>query len=62
MSKTYQLDQMKLFSDIAAAISEQQPDIPSDNRANVAIEAANMIVKAYAMTDEEYVESRGKKQ
>ena len=61
MSKTYQLDQMKLFCDIAAAISEQEPNIPADNRANVAIEAANMIVKAYAMTDEEYVESRGKK-
>lgn len=61
MSKTYQLDQMKLFCDIAAAISKQQPDIPADNRANVAIEAANMIVEAYAMTDEEYVESRGKK-
>ena len=52
---------MKLFCDIAAAISKQQPNIPADNRANVAIEAANMIVKAYAMTDEEYVESRGKK-
>lgn len=61
MSKTYQLDQMKLFCDIAAAISKQQPNVPADNRANVAIEAANMIVKAYAMTDEEYVESRGKK-
>ena len=61
MSKTYQLDQMKLFCDIAAAISKQQPNIPADNRANVAIEAANMIVNAYAMTDEEYVESRGKK-
>lgn len=61
MSKTYQLDQMKLFCDIAAAISKQQPNAPADNRANVAIEAANMIVKAYAMTDEEYVESRGKK-
>lgn len=62
MSKTYQLDQMKLFCDIAAAISKQQPNVPADNRANVAIEAANMIVEAYAMTDEEYVESRGKKQ
>lgn len=61
MSKTYQLDQMKLFCDIAAAISKQMPNVPADNRANVAIEAANMIVKAYAMTDEEYVESRGKK-
>lgn len=61
MSKTYQLDQMKLFCDIAAAISKQQPKMPADNRANVAIEAANMIVKAYSMTDEEYVESRGKK-
>ena len=61
MSKTYQLDQMKLFCDIASAISKQQPNLPADNRANVAIEAANMIVKAYAMTDEEYVESRGKK-
>lgn len=61
MSKTYQLDQMKLFCDIAAAISKQQPNVPADNRANVAIEAADMIVKAYAMTDEEYVESRGKK-
>ena len=61
MSKTYQLDQMKLFCDIAAAISKQQPNLPADNRANVAIEAANMIVNAYAMTDEEYVESRGKK-
>ena len=61
MSKTYQLDQMNLFCDIAAAISKQQPNLPADNRANVAIEAANMIVKAYSMTDEEYVESRGKK-
>lgn len=61
MSKTYRLDQMKLFCDISAAISKQQPNIPADNRANVAIEAANMIVKAYAMTNKEYVESRGKK-
>lgn len=61
MSKTYQLDQMQLFCDIAAAISKQYPNLPADNRANVAIEAANMIVKAYAMTDEEYLESRGKK-
>lgn len=61
MSKTYQLDKMKLFCDIAAAISKQHPNLPADNRDNVAIEAANMIVKAYAMTDEEYVESRGKK-
>ena len=60
MSKTYQLDQMKLFCDIAEAISKQQPNFRGVNRANVAIEAANMIVKGYAMTDEEYVESRGK--
>ncbi|EKS6329486.1 hypothetical protein QCC99_001169 [Enterobacter hormaechei] len=58
MSKTYEIDQMKLFCDIAAAIAKQHPQIPADNRANVAIEAANLIRAAYAMTDEEYVASR----
>lgn len=58
MSKTYEMDQMKLFCDIAAAISKQHPKIPDDNRANVAIEAANLIREAYAMTDEEYVASK----
>lgn len=58
MSKTYKLDQMKLFCDIAAAISKQQPRMPADNRANVAIEAANMIVAAYALTDAEYMEKK----
>lgn len=58
MSKTYEIDQMKLFCDIAAAISRQHPRMPADNRANVAIEAANLIRAAYAMTDEEYVASR----
>lgn len=58
MSKTYEMDQMKLFCDIAAAISKQHPKIPADNRANVAIEAANLIREAYAMTDEEYVASK----
>jgi len=57
-SKRYELDQMALFVAITAAIAKQQPKIPADNRANVAIEAANMIVKAYSMTDEEYVNSR----
>ncbi|HGB3193951.1 TPA: hypothetical protein ACIVAT_000602 [Salmonella enterica subsp. enterica serovar Waycross] len=59
--KTYQLDQMKLFCDIASAIAKQHPKLPADNRANVAIEAAKMIVDAYKMTDEQYVNSRGSK-
>lgn len=58
MSKTYEIDQMKLFCDIAAAIARQHPRMPADNRANVPIEAANLIRAAYAMTDEEYVASR----
>lgn len=58
MSKTYQLDQMKLFCDIANAIAKQAPKLPADNRANVAIEAANLICEAYKMTDEEYVAKR----
>ncbi|MBL5920639.1 hypothetical protein I7V28_05805 [Lelliottia amnigena] len=58
MSKTYEIDQMKLFCDIAAAIAKQHPKIPADNRTNVAIEAANLICAAYAMTDEEFVASR----
>lgn len=59
MSKPYQLDQMKLFCDITAAIAKQHPRLPADNRANVAIEAANLICAAYSMTDEEYVASKG---
>lgn len=55
MSKTYNLDQMKLFCDIAAVIAKQAK-IPADNRANVVIRAANMIVAAYALTDDEYME------
>ncbi|HAT7708537.1 TPA: hypothetical protein JAX41_005013, partial [Enterobacter roggenkampii] len=58
MSKTYEIDHMKLFCDIAAAIAKQHPRMPADNRANVAIEAAKLIREAYAMTDEEYVASR----
>ena len=58
MSKTYEIDQMKLFCDIAVAIAKQHPRMPADNRANVAIEAAKLIREAYAMTDEEYVASR----
>lgn len=58
MSKTYQIDQMKLFCDIASAIAKQHPGMPADNRSNVVIEAANLICAAYAMTDEEYVASK----
>lgn len=58
---TYQIDQMKLFCDIANAIAKQHPGLPADNRASVVIEAANMIVAAYSMTDKQYVDSRGVK-
>lgn len=55
MKTTYNLDQMALFSAIAAAVGKQAPGLPADNRANVVIQAANMIVEAYAMTDAEYM-------
>lgn len=55
-SDTYDLDQMSLFTGITKLISEQCPSIPADNRANVIIDAANMIVKTYQMTDHEYVQ------
>ena len=55
MKTTYNLDQMALFSAIAAAVGKQAPGLPADNRANVVIEAANMIVAAYALTDAEYM-------
>lgn len=58
MKTTYNLDQMALFSAIAAAIGKQAPGLPADNRANVVIEAANMIVAAYALTDAEYMEQK----
>jgi hypothetical protein len=58
MKTTYQLDQLELFTAIARAISKQAPRLPADNRANVVIEAANMIVAAYALTDAEYMEQK----
>lgn len=56
MSKTFDLDQLKLFTDICAAIAKQKK-VPADNRANAVIKAANDIVAAYKMTNEEYKEA-----
>lgn len=49
---TYDIDQMKLFSDICMALSQQVPSLPADMRSNAIIDAANMICEAYAMTEE----------
>lgn len=59
MKDKLQLDQMQLFCDISAAIAKQQPKLPADNRSNVVVKAANMIVAIYAMTNEEFKERYG---
>jgi predicted alternative tryptophan synthase beta-subunit len=59
MEKTFELDQMQLFCDISKAIAKQNKKIPADNRSNAAIKAANMIVMAYSMTNEEFVSQFG---
>ncbi len=59
MSKTVQLDQMQLFCDISAAIAKQCPKLPADNRSNVVVKAANMIVAVYGMTNDEFKEQHG---
>lgn len=59
MGKAVQLDQMKLFCDIAAAIAKQQKKLPADNRSNVVIKAANMIVECYGMSNDEFVAKYG---
>ena len=58
-NETFDIDQMKLFCDISKAVS-RFGKIPADNRANVIIEAANLIVAAYKMTDAEYLASKAK--
>ena len=55
------LDQMKLFCDITKAVSKQQRNIPADNRSNAIIKAANIIVMAYSMTNEEFIREFGEK-
>lgn len=40
---TYSIDQMKLFSDICMALSQQVQSLPADMRSNAIIDAANMI-------------------
>ena len=55
------LDQMQLFCDISKAISKQQKKIPADNRSNAIIKAANIIVMAYSMTNEEFIREFGEK-
>lgn len=55
---TYSIDQMKLFSDICMALSQQVPSLPVDMRSNAIIDAANMICKAYAMSEDEYKTSK----
>lgn len=39
----YSIDQMKLFSDIRMALSQQVPSLPADMRSSAIIDAANMI-------------------
>ncbi len=51
---TYDIDQMKLFSDICMALSQQVSSLPADMRSNAIIDAANMICEAYAMSEDEY--------
>lgn len=55
---TYSIDQMKLFSDICMALSQQVASLPADMRSNAIIDAANMICEAYAMTEDEYKASK----
>lgn len=55
---TYSIDQMKLFSDICMALSQQVASLPADMRSNAIIDAANMICEAYAMTEYEYKASK----
>lgn len=46
--KSYQLNQIGLFSAISKELARQCPGLPADGRANVVIEAANLIVAEYA--------------
>lgn len=57
-STYYNIDQMKLFSDICMALSQQVTSLPADMRSNAIIDAANMICEAYAMTEDEYKASK----
>ncbi|MDU6089776.1 hypothetical protein [Pantoea vagans] len=59
MSKPVDLNQMDLFCAIAAAIAKQKPKLPADNRSNVVIKAANMIVECYGMSNEDFVAKYG---
>lgn len=55
---TYNIDQIKLFSDICMALPQQVTSLPADMRSNAIIDAANMICEAYAMTEDEYKDSK----
>lgn len=59
MGKPVELNQMDLFCAIAAAIAKQKPKIPADNRSNVVIKAAKMIVECYSMSNEDFVAKYG---
>ena len=55
MSKAVVVHQMDLFLAITKKLGEVKPKIPADNRSNAVIAACNIIIAAYAMTNEEFV-------
>lgn len=55
---TYSIDQIKLFTDICMALSQQVPSLPADSRSNAIIDAANVICDAYSMSENEYKASK----
>lgn len=59
MSDTFEIDQMKLFNDVTAALAKQHPNIPADARTNAVIQGCNHICSAYKQTNEEFKESTG---
>lgn len=59
MSKAVSVNQMDLFLAITKKLGQVRPAIPADNRSNAVIQACNMIVAVYAMSNEEFVERFG---
>lgn len=45
--QSYKISQIDLFVAITNELCRQQPGLPADNRSNVVIQAANMIVQEY---------------
>lgn len=59
MTKAVNVHQMDLFLAVTKKLGEIRPRIPADNRSNAVIAACNMIVAAYSMSNEEFVQHFG---